>query len=680
LAAVLSAVASLSGVVIVILEGEFSLPSVFRIAMTLVVLQLLLFTRRKETVRTSQKAQLATLLLSDLIEGLPQGVVMQDESGAVTHYNKRASALLGLEARRVEAKPELLNIRRDAASLGMWVEHGHFRTVAGIDLQVDVRNDASGGVVTSFTDISQLQHGRESAIAMAGEKSRLLLEVGREFRAPVYALLSLIKEIASTDSDIRRRAAVSRGDILGQQLLALASNRLDELSMYKLAEDSVTLPLELEAFLRDLGSQVASYSDTPRVDLLFDIDSRLPAVLRLDGLRLRQVLISLLSNAIRFAAGGTVVLRVERLEDSEEAGKVATRWSVQDDGPGIQPSELAALFEGNARGAEGRGIGLPVSQYIARSLDTQITVASVPGYGATFSFNLMVGQDVLAGEFGDSLKHEAVQGTRVLFVAGAAQSTEHALAVLATLGYSAESACAEAVPAQLRAAAERGYPFGTVLLDTADFHEGLQPFLNGVREACAAGVITRTVAMVGHLQELQRALPASAQGIVDGLLLKPYTPRMLVEALSGVVLAGDSTASLSDGAVSLAGMQVLLAEPQPVSRQVVGRLLLRAGCQLFVVETAEELRAQVELRSGAFDVVLADADLCLQVGFTTLRISGSGREAVPLSRPPLVCMTASKGPLMLHGLSAGEVSHVLQKPVDPAKLMEVLEDLGTRAA
>jgi CheY-like chemotaxis protein len=125
-------------------------------------------------------------------------------------------------------------------------------------------------------------------------------------------------------------------------------------------------------------------------------------------------------------------------------------------------------------------------------------------------------------------------------------------------------------------------------------------------------------------------------------------------------------------------MRVLLAEPQPVSRQVVGRLLLRAGCQLFAVETAEDLRSQVEMRAGAFDVVLADADLCMQVGFATLRSSG-GNGSAPLPRPPLVCMSASKGPLMLHGLSAGEVTHVLQKPVDPAKLLAVLEDLRAGA-
>lgn len=680
LAAVIGALASLSCVVIVFLEGEYSFPNVFRIALTLLVLQFLLFSRRSETVRTSEKARRSAFLLTEIVEALPQGIVVQDEFGTVMQYNERALALLGLDSQRVEGQLELLDIRRDAGSLGMWVEHGQFRTIGGVDLQVDARTNASGSVVTTFTDISQLQRARDSAMALAGEKSRVLLEVGREFRAPVYALLSLVKEMASTDSDIRRRAAATRGEVLGQRLLALASDRIDELSAFTLAEESVTLPLELEAFLRDIGTQVASYPDASGVEILFDIDMRLPAVLRLDGLRLRQVVVSLLANAIRVAAGGIVVLRVERLEDPEEAGKVAIRWSVQDNGPGIQPSQLAGLFEGRAQDDDGRGMGLSVSQYVARSLGTQITVASVPGYGATFSFDLVVGQDVLAGAFGESLRCEMLEGTRVLLVAGAAQPTEHTQALLTTLGYSAESASAAAVQAKLQAAAEHGNPFGVVLLNTVDFPEGLEPFLDGVRKAGATGVITRTVAMVGHLQELQRALPASAQGRVEGLLLKPYTPRMLVEALSGVVLAGDSTASLSDGSVSLAGMRVLLAEPQPVSRQVVGRLLLRAGCQLFAVETAEDLRSQVELRSGSFDVVLADAELCLQVGFATLRLSGRGEMAVPLSRPPLVCMTASRGPLMLHGLSAGEISQVLQKPVDPAKLLEILKGLGAGAA
>jgi CheY-like chemotaxis protein len=504
-----------------------------------------------------------------------------------------------------------------------------------------------------------------------------LLEVGREFRAPVHALLALLKEVAGTDSDIRRRAAISRGDALGQRLLALASNRVDEISALKIVEDSVTLPMELEAFLRDVGSQLAALPGASSVDILFDVDPRLPAVLRFDGLRLRQVLLALLSNAMRLAVGGTVVLRIERLEYAGEVGNVVTRWSVQDDGPGIQPSQVPGLFEGRAIGGETHGLGLPVSQYIARTLGTEIKLASVPGFGATFSFELVVGLDTSAVMFGEAVRRETMDGTRVLLVAIASQASEHALALLQSLGYSAESASAEAVPAKLRAAAENGRPYGVVVLDTVNFHQGIETFLSEIRNAGAAGVITRTVAMVGELHELQMALPASAQGLVDSLLLKPYTPRMLLEAVSGAVLAEHSDATLFNAPVSLSGMRVLLAEPQPVSRQVVGRLLLRAGCQLFAVETAEELRAQVEMRSGDFDVVLADAELCLQVGFATLRLSSGGKMAEPLPRPPLVCMTASKGPLMLHGLSAGEVRQVLQKPVDPAKLLEVLEDLGS---
>jgi len=676
-AAVLSALAALSGIVIVLIQGEYSRPNVYRIALALFVMQVLAFLRRIASVRVAEKARQSTVLLGDIIEGLAQGVVVQDASGVVTHYNRRVVSLLNVVPEHVQREPEILDIQRDASSLGMWVEHGHFRTLAGVDLQVDSQTDSDGGVVTTFTDISNVQRARDSAIALAGEKSRLLLEVGREFRAPVHALVALIKEVAATDSDMRRRAAISRGDVLGQRLLALASDRIDEFSVLKEPAESVTLPLELEAFLRDVGSQLASLPDASRVEILFDVDRRLPAVLRLDGLRLRQVLLALLSNAMRFAVGGTVVLRVERLEDSREAGKVVTRWAVQDDGPGIQPSLLPRLFEGRALGGEAHGLGLPVSQYIARSLGTEIKVASVPGFGATFSFDLVVGLDTSAGVFGDALRREMMEGTRVLLVGTASQASEHTLTLLRFLGYTVESASAEMVPAKLLAAADRGQPYAVTVLDTANFPEVIETFLTTVRSAGATAVITRTVAMVGQLSELQMTLPASARGLVDSLLLKPYTPRMLVEAVSGAVFAGDSNAPLVNPPGSLSGMRVLLAESHPVSRQVVGRLLLRAGCQLFAVETAEELRAQVEMRSGDFDVVLADAELCLQVGFATLRLSGSGKMAEPLPRPPLVCMTASQGPLMLHGLSAGEVSHTLQKPVDPAKLLEVLEDLGS---
>jgi signal transduction histidine kinase/CheY-like chemotaxis protein len=678
-AAFLSVLTSSSAVVVLVFLGTYDRNDIFRIAVGLLALQVLLYGRRVETVRIAAKERRTTVLLNDILEGLAQGVLVQDASGAVSHHNRRAVVLLGVEPDRVQRKPELLDIQRDASSLGMWVEHGHFRTLAGIDLQVDSQVDADGGVVTTFTDISQLQRARDSAMAVAGEKSRLLLEVGREFRAPVHALLALLKEVAGTDSDIRRRAAISRGDALGQRLLALASNRVDEISALKIVEDSVTLPMELEAFLRDVGSQLAALPGASSVDILFDVDPRLPAVLRLDGLRLRQVLLALLSNAMRLAVGGTVVLRIERLEYAGEVGKVATRWSVQDDGPGIQPSQVPGLFEGRAIGGETHGLGLPVSQYIARTLGTEIKLASVPGFGATFSFELVVGLDTSAVMFGEALRRETMDGTRVLLVATASQASEHALASLHSLGYSAESANVPMVLAKLRAAAEKGHPYGVVVLDMVNFPDGIEAFLSEVRNAGAAGVITRTVAMVGELQELQRALPPSAQGLVDSLLLKPYTPRMLFEAVSGSVLAENSNASLFNVPVSLSGMRVLLAEPQPVSRQVVGRLLLRAGCQLVAVETAEELRAQVEMRSGDFDVVLADADLCLEVGFATLRLSGRDKRAVPLSRPPLVCMSASKGPLMLHGLGAGEVSHVLQKPVDPAKLLEVLEELGAAA-
>lgn len=247
----------------------------------------------------------------------------------------------------------------------------------------------------SPSDIAELERALLVAEAASAAKSRYLANVSHEIRSPlnaIYGYAQLIERGSGVDpreaAKVIRRSAEHLTDLV-EGLLDIS---LVENGVTRVASDVVRLP----AFLDQLARMFAPSADAKGLSFELDLAQRLPEFVRTDQKRLRQVLINLVSNAIKFTYSGKVVLRVRRV------GEI-TRFEVEDTGPGIAPADHERVFAPFERGAgeddrsSGFGLGLPITRAIVQILGGDIAIADAPSGGACFRVALMLPEVHVAG-------------------------------------------------------------------------------------------------------------------------------------------------------------------------------------------------------------------------------------------------------------------------------------------
>ena len=514
----------------------------------------------------------------------------------------------------------------------------------------------------------ELVAARDQAEQAGQAKTAFLATMSHEIRTPLNAVLGLTDILLTTELSAEQRNHLETISGSGDSLLTLINDILDFSKIEAGELDLEAAPFDLHGLVYDVAQLLAPQAAGKGIDLLVDVSPDCPWQVVGDGSRLRQVLLNLVGNAVKFTSTGQVVIGVA---GRVARGRLRCRLSVSDTGIGIPADQRHRLFRSfsqvdtsTTRSYGGTGLGLAISQRIVRAMGGDITVGSELGVGSTFTVAVEL---VVAGSASERRAPRSLAGQRLLVVDDNATNLRILEHQLTRAG--AECLLADGGAAALARLTEDGGRFDACLLD---LH---MPEMDG--DELADRIRRHPAGADVPLVLLSSAVRLSADGgPFSARLHKPVRPERLLETLQSVL----PSASTSQGRrrtdvrpvepAASRRLRILVAEDHEVNAHLIGLYLRQLGHDFDHVENGRLAVAAVE--SGRYDVVLMDAQMPVLGGVDATAAIRSGRGP----QPRIIAVTASVLASDRSAFLTAGADDFLTKPVRMATLDEALRRWG----
>jgi len=544
--------------------------------------------------------------------------------------------------------------------------------------EIDPTNKETGivGVIEDITfekaALEEIQRAKTVAEEATKTKSNFLANMSHEIRTPMNAIIGMAHLMSQTSLNMKQHNYLEKIDNAAKHLLQIINDILD---FSKIESGKMTFE-EIDFYLEDVMEHLGDLlikAQEKGLEILFDVGLDVPTALRGDPLRLGQVLINLLNNAVKFTQMGEIKIAIHVKEQSEN--NVILLFEISDTGIGMNQEEQEKLFQAfsqvdvsTTRKYGGSGLGLVICKHLVEIMQGSIGATSRLGKGSTFFFDAMF--KLQKEQKRIELNEKEVQNLRILIVDDN-QSSRMILENILTSFKFEVSSVEDGYKAItiLKEAYACAKPYGLVLMDW------MMPNMNGIetiqniRETSEIASTLTFIMITSHSKdELKHELEKSQ---IDNILIKPINPSTLLNTIFSalgrdVVIQSrhrDKKILNEDVLRSLQNASILLVEDNVINQEMAMEILEKAGLSVDIATNGYE--AILKIKEKTYDGVLMDCQMPVMDGFEATRAIRKDKKNRSL---PIIAMTANA----MAGdkercLACGMNDHIA-KPIDIAQL------------